>query len=80
MKRVMPFVQATREKIDAIGLQALSLTLDFDEMDVLSKNIVYLENTLDVSIKVTSLDPFRLAFIDRIHFFPLQQCFYGIFL
>ncbi|KAJ9600790.1 hypothetical protein L9F63_001070, partial [Diploptera punctata] len=48
MKRVMPFVQATREKIDSIGLQALNLTLEFDEMDVLAKNIIYLENTLDV--------------------------------
>jgi len=50
MKRVMPFAQAVREKIDVFGLQALNLTLDFDEMDVLSKSIVYLESTLDVSI------------------------------
>ena len=50
MKRVMPFAQSVREKIDAFGLQALNLTLDFDEMDVLSKSVVYLENTLDVSI------------------------------
>lgn len=49
MKRLMPFAQAVREKIGAFGLQALNLTLDFDEMDVLSKSIVYLENTLDVS-------------------------------
>ena len=49
MKRVMPFVQATRQKIEDIGLQALNLTLEFDEMDVLAKNLVYLENTLDVS-------------------------------
>lgn len=55
MKRVMPFTQAVREKVNAIGVQALNLTLDFDEMDVLLKNIVYLKNTLDVSIKVTSL-------------------------
>lgn len=50
MKRVMPFAQTVREKIDAFGLQALNLTLDFDEMDVLSKSHVYLLNTLDVSI------------------------------
>jgi len=50
MKRVMPFAQGVREKIDAFGLQALNLTLDFDEMDVLSKSVVYLKNTLDVSI------------------------------
>jgi leucyl-tRNA synthetase len=51
MKRVMPFTQATREKMNIVGVQALNLTLDFDEMDVLSKSIVYLKNTLDVSIK-----------------------------
>jgi len=49
MKRVMPFVQAAREKIDQIGLDALNLTLDFSEKDVLEKNLVYLTNTLDVS-------------------------------
>jgi hypothetical protein len=50
MKRVMPFAQSVREKINAFGVQALNLTLDFDEMDVLSKSRVYLQNTLDVSI------------------------------
>lgn len=48
MKRVMPFVQATREKMDQHGLQALSLTLEFNEADVLLKNKTYLENTLNV--------------------------------
>jgi leucyl-tRNA synthetase len=51
MKRVMPFAQATREKIDAVGVKALDLTLEFDEMEVLSQSIVYLENTLDVCVK-----------------------------
>lgn len=46
MKRVMPFVQAVKERMENIGLQALSLTLDFDEMNVLSNNKVYLESTL----------------------------------
>lgn len=49
MKRVMPFVQATREKLEKSGLQALSLTLEFNEIDVLNQNIDYLTNTLDVS-------------------------------
>ncbi|XP_048523104.1 leucine--tRNA ligase, cytoplasmic [Dendroctonus ponderosae] len=48
MKRVMPFVQATREKVDVLGLRALALTLEFDEADILRKNSVYLANTLDV--------------------------------
>lgn len=49
MKRVMPFVQATREKVNLLGLKALALTLEFDEADILRKNCVYLANTLDVS-------------------------------
>lgn len=51
MKRVMPFAQATREKIDTVGVQALNLTLEFDEMEVLSRSIVYLKSTLDVRVK-----------------------------
>lgn len=48
MKRVMPFVQATRDKVNSTGLNALRLTLDFDEMAVLAMNKAYLENTLDL--------------------------------
>ncbi|KAG8222240.1 hypothetical protein J437_LFUL001438 [Ladona fulva] len=47
-KRVMPFVQAVREKMALIGVRALSLTLEFSEMDVLLKNKTYLANTLDL--------------------------------
>lgn len=49
MKRVMPFVQATREKLEHLGPQALALTLEFDEAEVLKSNSIYLANTLDVS-------------------------------
>lgn len=48
MKRVMPFVQTTREKLEKFGAQALALTLEFDEAEVLRNNSVYLANTLDV--------------------------------
>ncbi|XP_039295414.1 leucine--tRNA ligase, cytoplasmic [Nilaparvata lugens] len=48
MKKVMPFVQDVKLKVDAIGLKALSLTLEFDEMNVLNLNKAYLENTLDL--------------------------------
>ncbi|XP_046624335.1 leucine--tRNA ligase, cytoplasmic [Neodiprion virginianus] len=48
MKRVMPFVQATREKMDTLGVSALNLTLDFDEVDVLTINQDYLRSTLDL--------------------------------
>ncbi|KAK3919230.1 Leucine--tRNA ligase, cytoplasmic [Frankliniella fusca] len=47
-KRVMPFVQATREKVETIGLKALNLTLDFNETEVLQKNVHYLTSTLDL--------------------------------
>lgn len=52
MKKAMPFVQATREKVDLIGMKALNLTLDFNEFEVLESNKKYLQNTLDVSVKV----------------------------
>ncbi|XP_063905873.1 leucine--tRNA ligase, cytoplasmic [Zophobas morio] len=48
MKRVMPFVQTTREKVDQMGPKALALTLEFDEAEVLRHNSVYLANTLNV--------------------------------
>ena len=50
MKRVMPFVQMTREKMEAVGVGALNLTLDFSELDVLVGSKDYLRSTLDVSI------------------------------
>ncbi|KAG5881265.1 hypothetical protein JTB14_003736 [Gonioctena quinquepunctata] len=48
MKRVMPFVQTTREKLEQLGVKALALTLEFVEAEVLKSNSVYLANTLDV--------------------------------
>lgn len=49
MKRVMPFVQATRENMERIGVEALSVGLQFDEAAILNENKPYLLNTLDVS-------------------------------
>ncbi|KZC08152.1 Leucine--tRNA ligase, cytoplasmic, partial [Dufourea novaeangliae] len=60
MKRVMPFVQVMREKMELFGLNALNLTLDFDEFKVLQDNKTYLENTLDLEnilIKYTDNAP-----------------------
>lgn len=48
MKRVMPFVQMTREKLDTFGISAFNLTLAFDEMNVLNGSKDYLKSTLDV--------------------------------
>lgn len=59
MKRVMPFVQATREKLENLGPQALALTLEFDEAEILRNNSIYLANTLDVEevfVKYTDED------------------------
>ncbi|GBP07012.1 Leucine--tRNA ligase, cytoplasmic [Eumeta japonica] len=57
MKRVMPFVQATRENMERIGLEALSVGLEFDEAAVLRENVQYLMNTLDLnSIEVQYTD------------------------
>ncbi|XP_043525859.1 leucine--tRNA ligase, cytoplasmic [Frieseomelitta varia] len=60
MKRVMPFVQVMKEKMQFLGLSALNLTLDFDEFKVLQDNKKYLENTLDLEnivIKYTDEAP-----------------------
>lgn len=48
MKKVMPFVQTTKENVEKTGTNALNLTLDFDEYSVLSENISYLINTLEL--------------------------------
>ncbi|CAD6237682.1 GSCOCG00008299001-RA-CDS [Cotesia congregata] len=48
MKRVMPFVQTTREKMQTVGINALNLTLEFDEVSVLKGSKEYLKSTLDL--------------------------------
>ncbi|XP_039311411.1 leucine--tRNA ligase, cytoplasmic isoform X2 [Solenopsis invicta] len=60
MKRVMPFVQFVKEKMETGGLSALNLTLDFDEFAVLENNKEYLQKTLnlrDIEIKYTDEAP-----------------------
>jgi len=48
MKKVMPFVQVMKEKVAETGLHALDLTLDFDEGLILTENLKYLVNTLEL--------------------------------
>lgn len=51
MKRVMPFVQLIRQRVESgEGKKAMATTLNFDEYQVLQNNVEYLQNTLNVSI------------------------------
>lgn len=59
MKKVMPFVQIVRDRVQQIGKAAMALTVDFDEHEILTTNLEYLKGTLDLEqleIKFTS-DP-----------------------
>ena len=48
MKKVMPFVAWTKDRVSAQGLSALDLTSEFDEKQVLEDNINYLLGTLQL--------------------------------
>ena len=48
MKKVMPFVVWSKERVSDLGLSALDLTLEFDEKQVLEDNAAYLLSTLQL--------------------------------
>ncbi|XP_043220831.1 leucine--tRNA ligase, cytoplasmic-like [Amphibalanus amphitrite] len=48
MKKIMPFVSVVIDKVGIVGMQALNLTLDFDEREVLQANLEYLVSTLEL--------------------------------
>ncbi|XP_031781596.1 leucine--tRNA ligase, cytoplasmic [Nasonia vitripennis] len=66
-KRVMPFVQMTREKMESVGIGALNLTLDFSEFDVLTGSKDYLRNTLD-------LEDLEIKFADEAEDKTKEEC------
>lgn len=57
MKRVMPFVQMVKEKVNSTGLKALNVSADIDEMSILNANKDYLINSLqleDIAITLST--------------------------
>nr|XP_036871863.1 leucine--tRNA ligase, cytoplasmic [Manis javanica] len=48
MKKVMPFVAMIKENLEKMGPHVLDLQLEFDEQAVLTENIVYLTNSLEL--------------------------------
>ena len=57
MKKVMPFVAFTKERIANQGMSALDLSLEFDELKVLQDNVDYVTATLQlegVSVQYSS--------------------------
>lgn len=53
MKKVMPFVQAVRQRVESgEGKKALATTLTFNELEVLQQNYEYLKITLNVRAKI----------------------------
>ncbi|KAF6081621.1 hypothetical protein HJG60_007525 [Phyllostomus discolor] len=48
MKKVMPFAAMIKENLEKVGPRVLDLQLEFDERTVLTENIVYLSNSLEL--------------------------------
>ncbi|XP_034937128.1 leucine--tRNA ligase, cytoplasmic [Chelonus insularis] len=67
MKKVMPFVQVLKEKVETLGISALNLTLDFDEVNVLTGSKDYLKSTLD-------LDEIEIKYTDEASEKTKEEC------
>lgn len=48
MKKVMPFVAMVSDRVGTIGKIAMAVTVDFDECEIITLNLEYLKNTLDI--------------------------------
>lgn len=48
MKKAMPFVMVAKENFEKHGVAALNLTTEYDEYDILTSNLSYLVNTLEL--------------------------------
>lgn len=44
----MPFVQQVLERVEQLGKSAMAVTVDFDEYEIMTVNLSYLKNTLDL--------------------------------
>jgi len=61
-KKVMPFVQKIKERMIAVGAElGLRTFVDFDEMDILTRNLSYLKSTLDVRTEDPNHNPIPLC-------------------
>lgn len=57
MKKVMPFVQQVCERVEQLGKAAMAVTVNFDEYEIMTVNLSYLKNTLDLeSLEVRFTD------------------------
>ena len=44
----MPFVAMVRDRVEQLGKIAMNVTVDFDEKEIMTVNLEYLRNTLDL--------------------------------
>jgi hypothetical protein len=56
MKNVMPFVAMLREEVARVGVQALELSVPFDELAVMKEQALAFSNALGLQVVVVDVD------------------------